>query len=205
MTFCNCAQAQQPETPRYDSSEDLLLVIDFQNVYLPGQPWACPSMERSIENTLNILGSPDAPDHVFTKYVAPENPVGRWNQYIEEYAEINADEFLCDLADPITKLVNNDNLIIKDTYSAMDSTALRSRLAGKKRVVLTGVVAECCILATMMDAIDLGYEVIYLYDCISGQTDENEEMIRTLAESFSPIHTQVMSSSEYMQLISNDR
>ena len=54
----------------------------------------------------------------------------------------------------------------------------------------------------MMDAIDLGYEVIYLYDCISGFTAENEKMIRTLAESFSPIHTRVMSSGEYILLIS---
>ena len=203
MTFSKCAQVQQTNIPRYDSSKDLLIAIDFQNVYLPGQPWACPTMEKSIENTLNILRSPDAPDHVFTKYAAPEDPVGRWKQYNEEYAEINADEFLCEFSDPILQFTKDDKVIIKDTYSAMDSADIRSVLEGKKRVVLTGVVAECCILATMMDAIDMGYEVIYLYDCISGQTAENEKMIRTLAESFSPIHSQVMSSAEYMQLIAN--
>lgn len=41
-------------------------------------------------------------------------------------------------------------------------------MEGKKAVVLAGVVADCCVLATMMDAIDLGYEVVYLYDCIAG-------------------------------------
>ena len=202
MTFGSSEQTQHTDTLRYDSSEDLLILIDFQNVYLPGKPWACPTMEQAIENTLNILHSPDSPDYVLTQYIASQKPIGRWQQYNEEYAQINADEFLSEFPDPINQIKNDDNVIIKDTYSSLKSPALQTRLQGKKRVVLTGVVAECCVLATMMDAIDLGYEVIYLYDCISGFSAENEKMIRTLAESFSPIHTQVMSSVEYMQLIS---
>ena len=205
MTCNNCAETQQTDAVRYDSREDLLIAIDFQNVYLPGQPWACPIMDQAIENTLRIIHSQNSPDYVLTQYMPPENPVGCWKRYNEEYAEINADKFLSDFPESIRQIITADNVIVKDTYSSMDCAALRSRLEGKKRVVLTGVVAECCVLATMMDAIDLGYEVIYLYDCVSGFTDENEKMIRTLAESFSPIHTQVMSSAEYIQLISNDR
>lgn len=200
MTFGNC---DSNHSARYDSREDLLILIDFQNVYLPGQPWACPTMEQSIENTLRILRSPGAPDHVLTKYMPSANPVGRWKQYNEEYAEINADEFLSDFPDPIRQVMTGENLIIKDTYSSMKSESMKSMLAGKSRVVLTGVVAECCVLATMLDAIDLGYEVIYLYDCISGLTSENEAILRILAESFSPVHTRVMSSGEYIRLISD--
>lgn len=202
MTFSSSEQTQQTDSLRYDSSEDLLILIDFQNVYLPGKPWACPTMEQAIENTLNIIHAPDSPDYVLTQYIASADPVGRWQQYNKEYAQINADEFLSEFPDPINRIKNDNNVIIKDTYSSLKSPALQTRLQGKRRVVLTGVVAECCVLATMMDAIDLGYEVIYLYDCISGFSAENEKMIRTLAESFSPIHTQVMSSAEYMQLIS---
>lgn len=199
MTFDGSAQAK--DVPRYDSSQDLLILIDFQNVYLPGQPWACPTMEEAIENTLAIIHAPGAPDFVLTQYIAPTNPVGRWKQYNEQYAEINADEFLCDFPDSVRQIITDKNLIVKDTFSSLKSTELRARLDGKSRVVLTGVVAECCVLATMLDAIDLGYEVIYLYDCISGFTPENEQAIRTLAESFSPIHARVMSSKEYLDLI----
>lgn len=198
MTSSNYA----PEQP-YDSSEDLLILIDFQNVYLPGNPWACPTMERSVENALRIINSSNAPDYVLTKYIAPAEPVGRWKQYNEEYAEINADAFLNAFPEQIRQITNEKNVITKNTYSSMKSPALRSALAEKKRVVLTGVVAECCVLATMLDAIDLGYETIYLYDCVSGYTDEKENMIRALAESFAPVHTRVMSSGEYIQLISN--
>ena len=187
-------------TNKTNKSEDLLILVDFQNVYLPGQPWACPTMEQAIENTLRIIRSTNAPDYVLTQYLPPSNPVGRWKQYNEEFAEINADPFLSDFPGAIKQIINEGNLITKDTYSSLKSPALQARLAGKKRVVLTGVVAECCVLATMLDAIDLGYEVIYLYDCISGFSDENEKIIRTLAEAFSPVHTKVMSSREYLMI-----
>ena len=64
--------------------------------------------------------------------------------------------------------------------------------------MLTGVVAECCVLATMMEAIDLGRPVIYLTDAISGQSEEKEAQIRALAESFAPMHTTVETSEEYL-------
>ena len=53
----------------------------------------------------------------------------------------------------------------------------------------------------MYDAMDLGYEVVYLYDCIGGASPESEAEIRALAEIFSPIHTSVMSSEEYLAAI----
>ena len=204
MTGCSgaAAQAAAPaETAAlipHDRAEDLLLLVDFQNVYLPGQPWACPTMEQSLENTFRILRSPDAPEYVLTRYMAPEDPVGCWVTYNEEYADINADAFLCGFPESLKAFVTDGNVIDKDTYSSLDSQALQRRMAGKKRLVLTGVVAECCVLATMMDAIDLGYEVVYLYDCISGCTPEYEQSVRALAEMFSPMHTRVMNSEEYL-------
>ncbi len=185
----------------HDSSEDLLLIIDFQNVYLPGEEWACPTIRKSMENVIRIVKSPIAPEYLLTQYIAPEKPLGCWQRYNDAYLTINSDPYLCDLTEEIKEIASEDHLIIKDTYSSLMSPAVMKRISGKKRLVLSGVVAECCILATMMQAIDLGYEVIYLYDCISGMTTENERMIRTLAESFTPIHTQVMSSREYLQTI----
>ena len=89
----------------------------------------------------------------------------------------------------------------KSTYSSMDAPEVLAAMEGKRAVVLTGVVADCCILATMFDAIDLGYEVVYLYDCIAGASAESEAEIRALAEIFQPIHTTVMSSEEYLAAI----
>ena len=186
-----------------DVSEDLLLLVDFQNVYMPGCDWACPSMPEAMKNTIRILDAENAPDFVMTKFVAPADPTGRWAQYNEAYREINENGSLAEIPETLAPYVPRAAAVVdKSTYSSMDAQAVRAAMAGKKAVVLAGVTAECCVLATLMDAMDLGYEVVYLYDCIAGQTAQLEEEVRGIAEIFAPIHTTILSSSEYLAAIS---
>lgn len=184
-----------------NAAEDLLLIVDFQNVYLPGYDWACPAMPEAMANTISILIDPEAPDYLLTAYIAPTEPVGRWQDYNEAYKEINENAFLSELAEEMLPFAEEGRVAEKTTYSSMDCEAVAEAMKGKKAVVLTGVVAECCVLATMLDAIDMGYEVVYLYDCIAGCSEENEAMVKALAESFAPVHTTVMSSEEYLDAI----
>ncbi len=184
-----------------DVSEDLLLLVDFQNVYMPGYDWACPSMPEAIANTIKVLDAEGAPDYLLTRYIAPTEPVGRWEQYNEAYREINENDYLAEIVDELAPYAADAGVVEKSTYSSMDEPEVLAAMEGKKAVVLTGVVADCCVLATMMDAMDLGYEVVYLYDCIAGMSAESEAEIRALAEIFSPIHTTVMSSGEYLNAI----
>ena len=196
------AAAEEPRSVAHrDVRDDMLLIVDFQNVYLPGNEWACPSMPEAMENTIRILESPNAPDYIMTRYIAPAEPVGRWNEYNEAYREINENEYLSEISEPMTPYAAEGAVIDKSTYSSMDAPEVIAALEGKKAVVLAGVVADCCVLATMYDAMDLGYEVVYLYDCIGGASPESEAEIRALAEIFTPIHTSVMSSEEYLAAI----
>lgn len=173
---------------------DLVLVIDMQNVYLPENDWACPSIRRSIENIKKILLS--GAQSVFTRYIAHPRPEGTWKNYNKEYAEINENEYLNDIVEDL-KIYCQNSFYDKSTYSAWTKTI--AGVAEKyDRIVITGVAAECCVLATLLAVIDSGKEVVYLTDCISGQNDENELMIRRLAESFSPIHVTVMTSDQYL-------
>ena len=199
------ANAISNGSSEHDSSEDLFLLVDFQNAYLPDNVWACPTIYTSMTNTIKILNAPEAPDYLMTKFMAPSNPSGRWVQYNSAYASINASSYLCDIPSQLKPFATEGKVIEKSTYSSLDSSEVLAALEGKKTVVLAGVEAECCILATMMDAIDLGYKVIYLYDCISGKSSGNENMIKQLAKSFSSIHTEVMSCNEYLASISSSK
>lgn len=187
---------------RRNVSEDLLLIVDFQNVYLPGYDWACPSMPEAMKNTVKILDAAPALDYVMTKYIAPTEPIGRWAQYNEAYKEINENDFLSEFSEEIAPYAAGARSVAeKSTYSSMDSDAVLASMEGKKAIVLADVTAECCILATMMDAIDQGYEIVYLYDCIAGQTAELEAQVRGIAEIFAPIHATIMSSDKYLSSI----
>ena len=71
-----------------------------------------------------------------------------------------------------------------------------------QRIVLCGVVAECCVLSTLLSVIDSGKEIVYLTDCISGKNAESEQIVERIAENFSPIHVKTMETKEILSPLS---
>ena len=178
--------------------KDLLLVIDMQNVYLPGQEWTCPSMERASHAIRKLLDTCQFEKVIFTKFAAPEKPQGAWKAYNEVNQAVNEDAWLNDITEEMKPYLEKGKVCEKSVYSSMKIPEVAQAVKEAGHIVLTGVVAECCVLATMMEAIDLGCSVIYLTDAISGQSEENEAKVRALAESFAPVHTIVETTDRYL-------
>lgn len=177
---------------------DLLIVIDLQNVYLPGEEWMCPSMREAVKNICTLLDSGTVEQAIFTRFTAPQKPQGTWKNYNEVNAEVNADARLNEMVEEIRPYLGRYPLYDKSTYSSMRIAALAEAAKRADRILLSGVVAECCVLATMLEAIDDGHRVVYLTDCVSGQSEANEMAIRRIAESFAPVHTEVMDSRTWI-------
>lgn len=184
--------------------KDLLLIIDIQNVYFPGQPWACPSVSKTLKNVKKLLDSPAcgrAFDVMFTQYLAAEDPKGRWKLYNSEYKDINESEFLCAMADELKPYQEKWPTYTKSTYSSCYVPEIMDAVFKYDRIILTGVVAECCILATMTGLIDAGAHVCYLKDGVSGQSQEWEDTMEKVAASFAPMHTEVLRTEEYLNIV----
>lgn len=187
-----------PQKADFSHSKDLLLVIDMQKVYLPGNPWACPSIERSAGNIIRLLESGKIPQVIFTEFSAPQSPVGVWKNYNTEYAAINEDPVMNELLDVLKPYTARYPLWSKSVYSSYAIAQLRELAAAADHVVLTGVVAECCVLATAMSAIDAGNRVIYLKDAVSGFSEQNEAETEHLLSCLSPLHTSILCTEEYL-------
>lgn len=65
---------------------------------------------------------------------------------------------------------------------------MKKRIDLYERVFVAGVVAECCVLSSVMDLIDQGKKVMYLTGGIAGVSREKEEMVIKLLEGMSPLH-----------------
>lgn len=177
---------------------DLLLIVDMQNVYLPGEEWACPSVKDSVKNIKNLLDREVIEQVAFTKFVKPDRPVGTWNNYNKEYAHINENPYLNEIMKELHPYLKQWPVYEKSIYSSMRIPEILEMARKADHILIAGVVAECCVLATMIDAIDEGHKVIYLTDCVAGMTQKNEEAIQQIAESFSPMHVKVMDSHFYL-------
>ena len=58
------------------SNHDLLLVIDLQNVYTEGQPWACCHIRQAARNIRRLLDAGVCGEVLFTRFVPPAQPEG---------------------------------------------------------------------------------------------------------------------------------
>lgn len=169
---------------------DLLLVIDMQNVYLPGQPWACEGIEAAAAYIQSVLAEFPKNQILFTQYVPPRTPEGVWKDYNIMNSEINADPWMNDYIKELRPWLNENPLYQKSVYSCCGDEEIRSIIAKYERIFVTGVVAECCVLSTVFDLIDMGKKIVYLKQGIAGKSVRKANAVLEVLEGFSPLHVQ---------------
>lgn len=177
---------------------DLLVVVDMQNVYLEDQPWACTNTTEISQKIQSLIEQNVCDNVVFTRYIAPENPVGTWVTYNEVNAEINSNEWYNEVVDNLLPYTQEYPTYDKSTYSSYGSQEFKDLCLQADRIIVTGVMAECCVLATVIDGIDTGTPVVYLSDAVAGSSEEYEQEAEDIVAFASPTHTTVMTTDEYI-------
>ena len=176
----------------------LLLVIDMQNAYMHGQPWACKHYDVALENVKKLSERID--NAIFTKYIASKNPSGIWAAYNQINKEINENAWLNELSiDPLGHRCYN-----KSVYSAYSIKEVQEAASLVTSVIVTGVVAECCVLSTVMSLIDAGKYVYYVYDAIAGATSETEQATMKVLEGLAYVHLRFVTTEEMLSLLDSD-
>ena len=166
---------------------DMLLVVDMQNVYLPGQKWACDRIQEAIKYITKLVRTFPETQVVYTKYIASKDPKGVWAEYNRLNGEVNVNQWLNEYVDELKSYLNEGNTYVKSKYSCCENPELRERVRCCERIFIAGVVAECCVLSTIYDLIDMGKKVVYLSEGIAGETREKEEMVKNILSGLSPI------------------
>lgn len=178
-----------------------VLVIDVQNVYLPGQKWACVSMASALDGIRRLCAGVGDLPVVFTRYIPFSEPQGVWKEYNRINAEVNADRWLNELTDDMKAAAAaiGAPVVDKPWYSAWKSSEVRELLSGVETVVVAGVVADCCVLSTVFDLIDAGKYVVYLKDAVSGVSRETEEAAVKVLEGLEYVHLRLTTTAEFLR------
>lgn len=145
-----------------------------------------------------------APSVLLTRYIAPadEDAQGVWADYNRENRAINENPVMNEFIPAIARYVEEFPYIDKCTYSCFSNeyvrvAADRSMVHGG-RIVLSGVVAECCVLSTFFEGTDAGYRFVYLTDACAGVDAESERAVLTILQGLSPLHVELMTTAEYI-------
>ena len=180
------------------TNQDLLLVIDMQNVYTKGQEWACEEVEKASDSILRLLNSRALSQVIFTQYLATKHPEGVWKEYNKVNAAVNADPWLNEMMSEFLPYTKKYPIYTKSVYSSFAIPQVRELAKHASRIVISGVVAECCVLSTALSAIDAGCKVIYLTDAVAGLNATSQKEAENILSYLSPLHTELMTTQQYL-------
>lgn len=180
-------------------SRDLLLVIDMQNVYTKGQKWECLDTDGVAGRIGRILEDGRCRDVIFTRYLAPEKPQGVWKDYNEANRDVNEDAYANEMMPQFTAALEQYPLYTKSVYSSLAIPQVLEAAKKAGRVVIAGVVAECCVLSTVMALIDEGIYTVYLKDGVAGLDRQKEQATELVLSGLEPLHIALMTIDEYLR------
>jgi nicotinamidase-related amidase len=162
----------------------LLAVIDMQEFFAAGSPWEVPGFAGLIE-PIDALASAYGPRTVFTRFLIPEVPQGSWVGYYQAWPQVLEPEaaHLADLAQPWAS--QGRDTLDKTTFSKW-GPELESMLGPGRELTVCGVSTDCCVIATVLAAVDGGAQVRVIADACAGITPEAHEAALNLMGGFAP-------------------
>jgi len=116
----------------------------------------------------------------------------------QKFGSLNMDEFA--RVHPAVAPQEGDLTVLKRRLSAFSGSDLEMvlRAFGIQHLILTGLSTSGVVLSTLREAVDKDYRLTVLADCCA---DADEEVHRVLTTKIFPRHADVVSGSEYFELL----
>jgi len=142
------------------------LCIDMQNLFAEDTPWHTPWMTRVLPVVVEVAER-HPEQTIFTRFIPAHHRdelPGGWRRYYRHWAELTLER------------------IDKRLYSPFSEPALHRLLRerGVDSLVVTGAETDVCVLAAVMDAVDLGYRVVLASDALCSSSDKTHDALMTL-------------------------
>lgn len=170
---------------------DVLLIVDVQNDFLPGGSLAVPRGDEVvlvINRYLQIFAAYRLPVYA-TRDWHPERHCsflaqgGPWPPHC--IADTRGAQFAASLQLPSSAvIISKATTVEQDAYSGFQGTNLDQllRTANIRRLFIGGLATDYCVLNTVRDALQLGYEVLLLGDAIRAVDVQSGDGLRAEEE-----------------------
>ena len=163
------------------------LCVDMQTMFAERTDWHVPWMERVLP-TVQRIAEAHPERTVFTRFMPPDRPdemSGAWQRYYRRWRHMTRerlDPALIELVPPLAALVPPARVLDKRHYSPFGEPQLQGLLQQERvdTLVVTGAETDVCVLAAVLDAVDLGYRVVLAVDALCSVSDEAHDALLDL-------------------------
>jgi len=165
--------------------DEWLLVIDMQRAFAdPPSPWASADFYKALPQ-VERLAAAYRGRVILTRYVPPEPLTGAWIGYYETFPSL-----LLPGSDPAwdLKLPVPDGAPVETRATFAKWDARIAALVGPEAgIAVCGVATECCVLGTVLAAVDQGRAVRVIADACAGGTPQAHEQTMGILAGFAPL------------------
>ncbi len=174
----------QPPSPK---EGEWLLVVDMQRAFFtPESPWFVKGFS-DVAARLKPLLPQYGSRIIMTRYVPPSPAEQAWRSYMDAYPSMDRPE-----GDPLWDIVVEhpaDALIETRTGFAKWDEKIASLVEDGAPIAVCGVATECCVLGTVMHAIESGRQIRLFSDLCAGASDKLHENTLMILRSLGPVVT----------------
>lgn len=152
----------------------LHVAIDMQRLFAEPTAWQVPALADIVPN-IERLARARANQTLFARFLVPPSAaeaLGRWRRHYERWPSVAGDRLdpaLLDLVAPLAALAAPERIVDKSSYSVFGAEGFARMLAhrGVDTLVFSGVETDVCVLASVLDAVDLGLRVVVVSDAVT--------------------------------------
>src|ERR1043165_9645983 len=163
------------------------LCVDMQNIFARGNIWETPWMERVLPAIAGICER-YATRSVCALFITPVHAAdrpGRWQRYFTKWESATRSRLPAgqlDLVPALARFAPPAAVIDKPGYSAFVGSSLASFLTEKAvgTLVVTGAETDVCVLASVLDTVDLGFRVVIVEDALCSSSDAGHDALMTM-------------------------
>jgi nicotinamidase-related amidase len=163
------------------------LCVDMQRIFSAEGPWPTPWMDKVLP-VATTLARRHPERTIFTRFIPPVRPdqmPGMWQRYYRRWRVATRETLDLHLAgvDAVSGgLCPPSTIIDKTRYSAFAEPRMIEHLRRREAdaLIVSGSETDVCVLATVLDAVDIGYRVIVVRDAICSSSDEGHDMLMRL-------------------------
>jgi nicotinamidase-related amidase len=159
----------------------------MQRIFFAEGPWPPPWMDKVLP-VATTLARRHPERTIFTRFIPPVRPdqmPGMWQRYYRRWRVATREVLpleLLELMPPLAALSPPATIIAKTRYSAFAEPGLIDHLGQREAdaLIVSASETDVCVLATVLDAVDIGYRDIVVRDAICSSSDEGHEMLMRL-------------------------